>query len=258
VAVVDGVGDQRLRVVARADAVDREAQPDRPAVGALEETLARRIVVERRDVVARGQQRAHLVEREAQLALAELGELAVRAQTRQRRERRIGAAREHDAPVRRQALEQQVEEFEHGRVADAVRIVDDDQAALDVARGEHVEQLRGDRMAVAAAAAGLRDQRLGVDPPRRIERLERGDQAGEEAERIVVDVGRDPRHRGAAFELLDQSRQRRGLAEAGRCGDRGRDGGRAPRSSSRLRAARGRRGWRGRAAAGSWSVRSSA
>ena len=135
-AIVDGVGDHRLRVVAREDAVDRQAQADRPAVRALVEPLAGRLAVERAAVVAGRQQRAHLVEGEAQLALAELGELAVRAQPRQRRQRRIGPARDDDAPVRRQALEQEVEELEHGGVADAVRVVEDDQAALDVAGGE--------------------------------------------------------------------------------------------------------------------------
>jgi hypothetical protein len=69
--------------------------------------------------------------------------------------------------VRRQPLEQEVEELEHRGVADAMRVVDDDQAALDVAGGEHVEKLGRHRMTIAAAAARERDQRLWVGPPRR-------------------------------------------------------------------------------------------
>ena len=75
------------------------------------------------------------------------------------------------------------------------------------------------RLVLIAAPAGGGDQRFRIGAPRRIERLERGDQAGEQAERIVVDIGRDPGHRRLAAQPLDQPRQRRGLAEAGRRGD---------------------------------------
>ena len=100
-----------------------------------------------------------------------------------------------------------------------MRVVEDDQAALDVAGGEGVEHLRHDVVAVAAAAAGGGDQRFRIGAPRRIERLQRGDQAGEQAERVVVDVGRDPGHRCLAAQPLDQAGQRCGLAEAGRGGE---------------------------------------
>ncbi len=202
-------------VVTGVEAVERQAQSDRPAVGAFQQAAARRLVVAAGRFVV-GHERAHLVEREAQLALPELGQLVVRTQPRQRGERRLGAAGDDDAPVRRQPFQQQVEELEHRRVGDAVRVVEHDQAALDVAGGEHVEQLRRHAVAIGAGPGGGRDQRVGIGAPRRVERLERGDQAGEQAERIVVDVGRDPGDRGTSAQALDQPRQRRGLAEAGR------------------------------------------
>ena len=131
-AVAAAVGDAGLAPVdrrfggARRQAVHRQPQPDRPALGALEQAPAGRGRV---DVSGQlRQQGPHLVEVEAQVALAELGQLVVRAQPRQR-QRRLGPRRQDHAPLRRQPLEQQVEELEHRRVADPVRVVDDDQAA---------------------------------------------------------------------------------------------------------------------------------
>ena len=77
----------------------------------------RRLVVGRADVAALRQQRAHLVAVEAQVALAELGQLAVRAQPRQR-QRRLGPRRRARTPQcggRRSSSS--VEELEHRRVA---------------------------------------------------------------------------------------------------------------------------------------------
>ena len=254
VAVAAAVGDAGLAPVggrfggARRQAVHRQAQPDRPALGALEQAPAGRGRVDVRRQLR--QQGPHLVEVEAQVALAELGQLVVRAQPRQR-QRRLGAARRDDhAPLRRQPLEQQVEELEHRRVADPVRVVDHDQAARHLAGGERVEQLAGHGAAIAAAAAGHRHQGLGVGAPGRVERLERGAQAGEQAERVVAGIDRDPGHRGLAGKARDQaasarrscrSRQARPAAP-GAC--RGPPRPAAARAGSRrTRPARGRGAW---------------
>ena len=81
---------------------------------------------------------------EAQVALAELGQLAVRAQPRQRQRRsvRLDRTTPHCGGSRSSSRSRN---SNTAGSLDAVRVVDDDQAALDVAGGEGVEQLVGHR-----------------------------------------------------------------------------------------------------------------
>ncbi len=109
-----------------------------------------------------------------------------------------------------------LQQLEHLRVADAVQVVDHDQPARHLGRGQRVDELAGD---VAQAAPGQRQraQRLGRDAPRQVEGLERRRQAGEKALQRIVVVGADPGQRPARRQLADLPCQRRRLAVAGRC-----------------------------------------
>ena len=70
--------------------------------------------------------------------------------------------------------------------------------------------------AIAAAAAGHGHQGFRIGAPRRVEGLERGAEAGEQAERVVVGIDRDPGDGGPAGEPGDQAGEGGGLAEPGR------------------------------------------
>ena len=119
-----------------------------------------------------------------------------------------------------------------------------------LAGGQRVEQLAGHGTAVAAAAAGHRHQGLRVGAPGRVERLEGGAQAGEEAERIVAGIDCDPGHRRLAGQARDQPGERRRLAEPCRRGaaapgacPSAASTSRCSRASRRTRPARGRGAW---------------
>ncbi|MEP7102076.1 MAG: hypothetical protein ABI781_16325 [Burkholderiales bacterium] len=134
-----------------------------------------------------------------QLLLRELGQLAGHAQACER-ERRRDAARDHERPARRQALDQRIEQRRGRRfgrsVDDAVQVVEHDHAAWRVAGGQRVDQFGN---GAAHAGAGIvaflrhhRDQCFGRRAPRQVVRFERGDQAGEQALRVVVGIERGP------------------------------------------------------------------
>ena len=212
--------DQRVargrHAAARAQRRQRQPQPGGPAGGALEQ-LGRALGRLRQGLG--GEQRRGLVAAEAQVVLVELGQLAGRAQPCQRQRRR-GAAGQHQRPARRQALDQQVQQREHGRLLHAVQVVQHDGAARGLAVGQRVQQLGGGTLqAAGVAAAGQRHQRLGRGAPGQVVRLQRRHQAREHALGVVVAVQRHP-GRGQARSLLLGQRQlccqRRGLAEAGR------------------------------------------
>ena len=151
--------------------------------------------------------------------------------------------------MRRQPLEQQVENSNTAGVADPVRVVDDDQAALDFAGGEGVEQLVDDLAAVAAAAAGARRPALPDRCARAGRGLERG-AAGRRAGRAGRRRSRPrPRPPPPGRQPGDQAGQRRGLAEAGRRGEQHEAAGEGRLDHALLqrlaptRLARGRGGW---------------
>ncbi len=188
--------------------VEREPQPRGPPARALEELRSVGSAARGRD------QCRYFPLVETQIRLTNLRHVVLRAQARER-ERRIHAAADHDAPLVRQPLEQEIDELEHGRIGDAMRIVDDDQAALHFGRGKSIQQLRSDDASLAARVDGGGDERIGRRAPWQVERLERGEQAAEEPMQIVVDVRSDPCDCDVARQASQLTRQRGGFAEAG-------------------------------------------
>ena len=188
-----------------------QPQPGRPALRALEEPLAF-VAVESR----RLHEPARLVALEAQVLEPELGDLAQRAQARQR-QRRVEPGGDRQRPARGEALHELVEEREHRRVVDAVQVVDDDHAMRHRAGVERVDQL-GDHGASMLGPNGFGDgthQRLGCAAPGQIEGLERGHQALEQLRRRISLVAGDPRQGRALGQQLDLPHEGRGLAEPG-------------------------------------------
>ncbi len=193
-----------------------QAQARRPAMGALQQRagvfgLGRQAVL--------GAQGLHLLRAETQLALAELRQLAGGAQPRQR-QRRLDPPGQHQAPLFGPAFEHPVQQLEDLRVAETVRVVDDDQAPRQLGRGQRIDQLAG-HIAQPAFGLGQRRQRLGRDAPGQVEGFQRGRQAGQKTLKRIVVVGRDPGQRTTRRQLPDLPRQRRRLAVAGRCEQQG-------------------------------------
>ncbi len=192
--------------------VQRQAQAHRPALCARQQLLWRHA----RGRAGRGlQQRFHLAGIELQIALAELGQLALHAQPGQGQRRRVAAA-QHQHPVRGQAGQQQVQKLEHARVLDAVQVVEHDHAARRFAGGQHVEQLVGRLAALRARAGDAAGQHIGIGAPGRVEGLQCRADAGQQPLRVVVLVAADPGQRTARRQPRELPRQRRGLAETGR------------------------------------------
>ena len=214
VAVVPGeAGDEAGDVVAALHRERRQLERGDPPFGA---------PLQRGDVLRRQGQSHHLVEvrrslvgREAQVGGADLDELAAPSQPRQR-QRRVGAAGDHQVDLRGQVLQQERHPvLDVARVDDVVVVEHQHDIVRDGA--ELVEQRGEDRF----------DRRLGrlqerertcTDPGHR--RLQRGDQVGPEQRGIVVAlVEREPRRGpsigGSGGQPVGQQRR---LAEPGRSG----------------------------------------
>ena len=194
VAVVPGEArDEAGDVVAALHRERRQLDRGDPPLGA---------PLQRGDVLRRQVEPHHLVEvrrrlvgREAQIGGADLDELAAPAQPRQR-QRRVGAAGEHQVDLRGQVLQQ-----EGHPVLDLARL--DDVVVVehqhDVVRDgvEVVEQGGEDRLDRRRLGRLQERERVVADPGRG--RLERGDDVRPEHRRIVVAlVERQPR-RGASI-----------------------------------------------------------
>jgi hypothetical protein len=164
--------------------VQRQAQSHCPAVSARHQLRRADACCGRQCGL---QRRLDLAGVELQVALAELGQLALHAQPSQHQGRRL-AAGQHQRRLRRQAGQQQVQKLEQLRVADPMQIVEDDHTAWQLAGHQRVEQLVGGLAALAARAGRACTQSIGVGTPGRVERLERRAQAGQQRA-----AGRRPR-----------------------------------------------------------------
>ena len=177
------------------------------------EQHVRRAVVARTPV--RIQQALDLVEREAQLVLPELAQLAARTPARER-QRRVDARCDRRAPMRRHALEQHVEELKDRGIFDAVRVVDDDEPAFELGGHQRVDDFRSDVAPLCVAARQQRDQCVGRGAPGQVVGIERGQQAGGKPGQVVVGIGRDPCERRALRQRAELPRQCGRLPESRR------------------------------------------
>jgi hypothetical protein len=198
-----------VRVAARAHGRQRELQPERPAFGQLVQS-GRGVAV---DAVAeaRARQLERLVEPEAQLRRADDGAVAIGEQVIDL-EAMVGARGHHHAQVRR-CIAQQIAQRLERRGWQALGLVDDQH---DVeGRLRHLGQPGGD-----AFEAGRRrrfDQRVAEGRAPGAGAHRQG-QALHEARHVVLRLRGEPRHHGAARQMLTPPlRQQRCLAEAGPC-----------------------------------------
>ena len=157
---------------------------------------------------------ACVVARELEVGLAELGELVGRAQACERK-RRVGARVERHRPVRRHPLDQEVEETEERGIGDAVHVVERDDAVRRLAAVERVQDLGGDGALLVGGLRDAREQRLGRRTPRRVVRLERDEQAFDQALEVVAGVGGYPGDRRFRRQAGDLLREEHRLAVAG-------------------------------------------
>ena len=151
--------------------------------------------------------------REAQIGGAELDELAAPSQPRQR-QRRVGAAGDHQVNLRRQVLQQEGHPVLHLARVDDVVVVEHQH---DIVR-DGVEVVKQSDKARLARRLGRLQERERTCRTRGRRRLQRGDKVRPEQRGIVVAlVEREPRHGPSIGRSGCQPlRQQRRLTEPGR------------------------------------------
>ena len=200
--------DEPLRVGARGQRDGRQAQPGGPSLRAF---VQRGDAGLRQGDPARAKQRARLVEREAQVRRAQLGQLACEAKAVQA-QRRVLARRQHHAELRRQSRQQQLEPGTRIARVELVQVVDHEHDRL-VELLELVEEPLDHSCA--------REARRGADALDDVvaDRIgERVDQVQPEPLRVTfVALDRNPRH--GVGQLRGPRAQQHGLPAPRRCAD---------------------------------------
>jgi hypothetical protein len=190
----------------------RQLQPGRPPFGALLQRRHGSLGQLRPD--GRVEQLGGLLRGEAQVGFAQFGQLPAGAQPRQR-QRRVGAAGQHQPQRPWQVLQQQPQRGVHRRRLDQVVVVQHQHQLVGYA-GQLVDQRRHHRLQRGGLQVGKQRARPLGNP--RAHPVQRGDHVPPEPRHVVVAlVQRQPGHRPLA--TADPVAKQAGLAKAGRGAD---------------------------------------